>query len=224
MELSAKTEAFLANFDKINQNMLFLEGNTIKTMSEARNVLASANIEESIPKEFGIYDLNEFLRVIALVNPKPSLKFEDDNILFRDSSGRMKVKYFYSSKESLTYPNKDIVMPEPDVSFVLEDSTFNKIKNAASAFGHSEMSVSGSKDLLTLSVTDSQNATSNKFSIDVPGTSSSDNFNFIMSISNMKILPGDYDVTISSKLISNFKHKDLNVQYRIALEKTSTFE
>ena len=86
------------------------------------------------------------------------------------------------------------------------------------------MSVSGSKDLLTLSVTDSQNATSNKFSIDVPGTSSSDNFNFIMSISNMKILPGDYDVTISSKLISNFKHKDLNVQYWIALEKTSTFE
>ena len=101
MELSAKTEAFLANFAKINQNMLFLEGNTIKTMSEARNVLASANIEESIPKEFGIYDLNEFLRVIALVNPKPSLKFEDDNILFRDSSGRMKVKYFYSSKESI---------------------------------------------------------------------------------------------------------------------------
>ena len=84
MELSAKTEAFLANFAKINQNMLFLEGNTIKTMSEARNVLASANIEENIPKEFGIYDLNEFLRVIALVNPKPSLKFEDDNILFRD--------------------------------------------------------------------------------------------------------------------------------------------
>ena len=123
MELSAKTEAFLANFAKINQNMLFLEGNTIKTMSEARNVLASANIEENIPKEFGIYDLNEFLRVIALVNPKPSLKFEDDNILFRDSSGRMKVKYFYSSKESLTYPNKDIVMPEPDVSFILEDST-----------------------------------------------------------------------------------------------------
>ena len=51
MELSAKTEAFLANFAKINQNMLFLEGNTIKTMSEARNVLASANIEENIPKE-----------------------------------------------------------------------------------------------------------------------------------------------------------------------------
>ena len=114
-------------------------------------------------------------------------------------------------------------MPEPDVSFVLEDSTFNKIKNAASAFGHSEMSVSGSKDLLTLSVTDSQNATSNKFSIDVPGTSSSDNFNFIMSISNMKILPGDYDVTISSKLISNFRHKSKTLQYWVALENTSKY-
>ena len=224
MELSSKTEVLLANFAKINQNMLFLEGNTIKTMSEARNVLASANIEESIPKEFGIYDLNEFLRVIALVNPKPSLKFEDDNILFRDSSGRMKVKYFYSSKESLTYPNKDIVMPEPDVSFVLEDSTFNKIKNAASALGHSEMSIGGSKEVLTLSVADNQNAPSNKFSLDVAGTSKSDNFNFVINIPNMKILPGDYEVNISSKLISNFKHKEYDLQYWIALEKTSTYE
>tara|TARA_Y100000817_G_C16769284_1_gene505340 strand:- start:120 stop:794 length:675 start_codon:yes stop_codon:yes gene_type:complete len=224
MELSVDTEALLTNFASINQNMLFTEGSTIKTMSEARNVLASATISEDIPREFGIYDLNEFLRAIAIVNPSPNIKFEDDNVLLKDSSGRLKVKYFYSSKETLTYPNKDITMPTSDVSFVLENDTFRKIKNAASAFGHSEMSVSGSKDLLTLSVTDSQNATSNKFSIDVPGTSSSDNFNFIMSISNMKILPGDYDVTISSKLISNFKHKDLNVQYWIALEKTSTFE
>ena len=96
-------------------------------------------------------------------------------------------------------------MPEPDVSFVLEDSTFNKIKNAASALGHSEMSIGGNKELLTLSVADNQNVTSNKFSIDVDGTSKSDNFNFVINIPNMKILPGDYEVSISSKLISNFK-------------------
>ena len=136
----------------------------------------------------------------------------------------MKVKYFYSSKESLPYPNKDIVMPEPDVSFVLEDSTFNKIKNAASALGHSEMSIGGNKDVLTLSVADNQNVTSNKFSIDVDGTSKSDNFNFVINIPNMKILPGDYEVSISSKLISNFKHKEYDLQYWIALEKTSTYE
>ena len=32
------------------------------------------------------------------------------------------------------------------------------------------------------------------------------------------------DFKYIKKLISNFKHKDLNVQYWIALEKTSTFE
>tara|TARA_B100000927_G_C16458296_1_gene466789 strand:- start:561 stop:1235 length:675 start_codon:yes stop_codon:yes gene_type:complete len=224
MELSNETECFLTNFASINQNMLFLEGKTIKTMSEARNVLASANITEEFPREFGIYDLNEFLRALALVNPNPNIKLEDDHLLFKDSSGRLKVKYFYSSKETLTYPEKDINMPTSDVSFTLDNETFKKIKNAASAFGHSEMSISGSKDLLTLSVSDSQNATSNKFSIDVPGTASSENFNFIMNISNMKILPGDYEVVISSKLISNFKHTEFDLQYWIALEKTSTFE
>ena len=224
MELSVDTEALLTNFASINQNMLFTEGSTIKTMSEARNVLASATISEDIPREFGIYDLNEFLRAIAIVNPSPNIKFEDDNVLLKDSSGRLKVKYFYSSKETLTYPNKDITMPTSDVSFVLENDTFRKIKNAASALGHSEMSIGGNKELLTLSVADNQNVTSNKFSIDVDGTSKSDNFNFVINIPNMKILPGDYEVNISSKLISNFKHKEYDLQYWIALEKTSTYE
>ena len=94
MELSVDTEALLTNFASINQNMLFTEGSTIKTMSEARNVLASATISEDIPREFGIYDLNEFLRAIAIVNPSPNIKFEDDNVLLKDSSGRLKVKWF----------------------------------------------------------------------------------------------------------------------------------
>ena len=156
--------------------------------------------------------------------PKPNIKFEDDNLLLRDSSGRMKVKYFYSSKESLTFPDKDVIMPEPDVSFTLEDVTFSKIKNASNAIGHDELTISGNKNMLTLSVSDNQNATSNNFSIDVDGISNSDNFNFVMNIPNMKIIPGDYEVNISSKLISNFKHKELDIQYWIALEKSSTYE
>ena len=42
-------------------------------------------------------------------------------------------------------------------------------------------------------------------------------------IANLKIIQGDYDVEISSKLITRFAHKEMNVQYLIALEKTSTY-
>ena len=77
--------------------------------------------------------------------------------------------------------------------------------------------------MLSLSVVDSQNATSNAFSIDVSGDFTDDNFNFIFNIANLKMIPGDYEVGISSKLISHFVNKEMGIEYWIALEKTSTF-
>jgi len=223
MELSEKTLSALKNFSGINQNMLIRSGNTIKTMSEARNVLATAVVEESFPQDFGIYDLNEFIGVLGLVDT-PRLKFEDEYVTIGDSTGRSKVKYFFSSEETLTTPQKDVTMPEADVKFVLTNDTFNKLKRAASTLGHSEVSITGKDGVLSLSVVDSQNSTSNAFSIDVDGEFKSDAvFNFVISISNLKMLPGDYEVQISSKLITQFKNTEVNVTYWIALEKSSTF-
>ena len=124
----------------------------------------------------------------------------------------------------MTTPQKDITMPEANVKFTLDNETLNRLKRAASTLGHSEISISGKDGVLSLSVVDSQNMTSNVFSIDVDGEFESDAvFNFIMSTNNLKILPGDYEVSISSKLISQFSHTSLDVKYWIALEKTSTF-
>jgi hypothetical protein len=115
-------------------------------------------------------------------------------------------------------------MPEPDVKFVLDNDTLNKLKRAASTLGHNELSITGKDGVLSLSVVESQNYTSNSYSIDVEGEFKPDvSFNFILNIGNLKILPGDYDVEISSKLITQFKNKDIDVTYWIALEKTSNF-
>jgi len=223
MELSDNALSVLKNFSGINQNILIRSGNTIKTISEARNVLATAVVEESFTQDFGVYDLSEFINVLGLVD-KPNLQFEDEYVRISDSSGRSKVKYFFSSEETLTTPQKDITMPSADVAFTLDNDTFNKLKRAASALGHSEVSISGDNGVLSLSIIDSQNMTSNAFSIDVDGTyPDGAMFNFILNIGNLKMLPGDYDVQISSKLISQFSNKDINVKYWIALEKSSTF-
>ena len=223
MELSENTLNVLKNFSGINPNMMIRSGNTIKTISEARTVLSTAKVDAEFPKDFGIYDLNEFMGVLSLVDT-PSLKFEDDYVIVNDSTGRSKVKYFYSSEDTLTTPQKDITMPEANVKFKLDNETLSKLKRAASTLGHSEISISGKDGVLSLSVVDSQNKTSNVFSIDVSGEFDNDaTFNFILSTNNLKILPGDYDVEISSKLISQFKHTSLDVKYWIALEKTSTF-
>lgn len=223
MELSDNTLSILKNFSGINQNILVRSGSTIKTISEARNVLATAQVTEDFPKDFGVYDLNEFIGVLGLVDT-PNLQFEDEFVRISDSSGRSKVKYFFSSEETLTTPSKDINMPEADVSFTLDNDTLNKLKRAASTLGHEEVSISGKDGVLSLSVVDSQNMTSNAFSIDVDGTYPDGAvFNFILNINNLKIVAGDYDVKISSKLISQFTNKSTPVNYWIALEKSSTF-
>ena len=223
MELSESTLQVLRNFSGINQNLLIKSGSNIKTISEARNVVATADVTESFEKDFGIYDLNEFIGVMGLVDT-PSLKFEDDFVIVSDSSGRSKVKYFYAAEETLTTPTKDVTMPEADVKFVLDNDTLNKLKKAASTLGHSEVSIKAKDGILSLSVVENQNATSNAFSIDIDGEFKQDAvFNFIISISNLKILPGDYEVEISSKLITQFKNKEVPLRYWIALEKTSTY-
>lgn len=223
MELSDRSLQVLKNFSGINQNIIIRSGNTLRTVAEARNVLATATVEESFPKDFGIYDLNEFIGVLGLVDT-PRLKFEDDYVLVGDSTGRSKVKYFFSSEDTLTAPSKDVTMPEPEVSFVLTNDTLNKLKRAASTLGHDQVSITNKNGILSLSVVDSENSTSNTFSIDIDGEFKSDmQFNVIINISNLKILPGDYDVELSSKLITQFKNREVNVTYWIALEKSSAF-
>jgi hypothetical protein len=222
MELSDNTLQVLKNFSTINQNIMIRTGNTIKTISEARNVLATAVVDAEFPQDFGIYDLNEFIGVLGLVDT-PRLKFEDEYVTVGDSTGRSKVKYFFSPEETLTTPQKDIKMPEAEVKFTLDNDTLNRLKKAASALGHGEVSITGKDGVLSLSVVESQNSTSNQYSIDIDGDFGNATFNFILSIANLKILPGDYDVSISNKLISNFSHKEFNLDYWIALEKTSNY-
>ena len=222
MELSENTIQLLKNFASINSNIVIRPGKTISTISEAKNILAATDVNEEFPQEIGIYDLNEFLGVLGLVDT-PRLKFNEDHVVVGDSTGRSKVRYFFADKEMLTSPSKPVTMPEADVKFHLDNDTLNRVKRAAGALGHNELSVSGDENNVTLTVTSSDNSTSNTFSIDVQGSSRVNKYNLIFNISNLKMLSGSYDVEISSKLISQFTNTDTSLKYWIALEKNSKY-
>ena len=148
MELQEQTLNVLKNFSDINPNILIKSGNTIKTISEAKNVLATAIVDNEFPQQFGIYDLKEFISVLSLVD-KPNLKFADESVTISDQSGRSKIRYFFSPEETLTSPQKDINMPECEVQFTLDGDTLNKLRSAASALGHNEVSVTAGENGLT---------------------------------------------------------------------------
>lgn len=222
MQLTDRTMSVLKNYATINPNIVIEKGNVVKTISEAKNVLSSAQLDVEFPETFGIYDLNEFLNVLSLTDD-PNLKFESEYVVVSDGVGRSRTKYFYSALDVLTKPSKDIIMPEPDVTFTLDRNTLAKIRRAASVLGHTELSVSRIDNVVSLSVLDSKDNTSNVFTIDVDGNFTEDEFNFIFNISNLKMVDGDYKVSLSSKLISHFVNTETATEYWVALEKTSTF-
>lgn len=222
MELSENTLQVLKNFSSINQNIVFQPGKCIRTVSEAKNIMCKATLDQEVQQQFGIYDLAEFLNVVSLVD-QPRLKFEPDYVTVGDSTGVSRAKYFFSDPSMLTSPSKEVVMPDPEVTFNLSNQNLNKIKRAASVLGHTEVSVSVIDNVLTMSVVESNNSTSNTFTVDVDGEFLDSNFTFIINIENLRLVPGDYRVSMSSKLISHFENVQTPIEYWIALEKTSFY-
>lgn len=222
MNLNENTMSVLKNFATIQDNIVLHEGNVVKTIAEAKNVMAVANLEQSFDKSVGIYNLGEFLSVLGLVDA-PELAFGDDSVKVSDSSGRSSVKYFYSDASILTSPAKDIPMPEAEVKFTLDEATLKRVRSAAAALGHDKMSITAVEGGIQLSVVDASDSTSNAFSITVPGSCDSTDFTFVMNIANLKLISGDYDVEISSRLISKFACTTIDVVYYIALEKSSAY-
>ena len=223
MQLTENVQQVLKNFASINPNIVVEPGNVVRTLAEGKNILGKATIDVDFPIKFGVYDLNEFIGVLGLVD-NPELTFEDTHVNVGDSVGRSKIRYFFTDTDHLTSPQKDIVMPSAEVTLNIGNDTLNKIKRAASALGHSELSIKANNGSISLTIFDSGNTTSNTFSIDVDGEYQSEDFNFIISISNLKLLPGDYKVSISSKLISHFVNTTVDAEYWIALEKSSTYK
>ena len=219
MKISSDTINILKNFSGINANLVFKPGKELKTLSEAKTIMASASILEDFPVEFGVYDLNEFLSLFSLMD-NPELDFSDK--LLTMSDGSQKIKYFYSEIDILTQPTKDINMPECEVELDISSSNLDKIRKAAAVLGHSELSFSSQGGEVVASVFNEKDSTANTFDINL-GTTSTETFNYVFSISNLKMLQGDYKVSISSKLISNWRNADNPLDYFIALEKSSSF-
>ena len=223
MNISNETIDVLKNFAAINPNIVINPGQVLKTISEAKNIMAVADIQEDFPQSFGIYDLNEFLSVISLID-SPDIDFDSKFAIIKSPTSS--VKYYFSEQEILTTPQKDITMPECEFGVAISEDQLSQLKKAAAVLGHSELVLSGNNGNITATISDEKDATANTFSFDLDSDNECKNdFNFVINIANLKLLPGDYYVSISSKLISNWTNvsRGLPINYFIALEKSSEF-
>jgi hypothetical protein len=220
MKLSDNTLALLKNFAGINNSILVKQGNRLRTISVAKNILAEAEITEEFPRDFAIYDLNQFLNGLSL-HQDPDLDFVEESYL-SIKEGKRRVKYFFADPNVIiSPPDKDIQLPSEDVCFQLDSVTLEKLLKAAAVYQLPDLSAVGEAGVVKLVVRDKKNDTSNEYSIVVGETDSEFTFNF--KVENIKIIPGAYDVVVSSKLLSQFTNSKYNLKYYIALEPDSTF-
>ena len=220
MNISTDTIAVLKNFSDINQNILIKPGNTVQTISTMKNILAEAEITEKFDSEFAIYDLPEFLRSVELFE-KPQLKFNGESNV-KIESGAQSVKYFFADKSVIVAPKKSINMPDKHVTFTLKKDVFTQLMKGATTLNLPDIAVKSVGNDIIMSAIDKKNDTANTYDVKVGTTDKK--FVFHFKTEHFKMLPGDYTVLISSKLISNFRHKNKTVQYWIALENTSKYE
>tara|TARA_R100001082_G_C4286506_1_gene126239 strand:- start:7 stop:672 length:666 start_codon:yes stop_codon:yes gene_type:complete len=220
MKLSDITYQLLKNFSTINQSIVFKQGNKLSTISVMKNILAETTIGEEIPKDFGIYDLPQFLNGLSL-HRSPQLDFSNEGYVVI-KEGRMSSNYFFADPSVIvTPPEKEISIPSVDVTFELSAETLNSLQRAAAVYQLPDLSAVGESGLVKLVVRDKKNDTSNDFSVVVGETDKKFTFNF--KIENIKILPGTYQVVVSEKLLSKFSNTDYDLKYYIALEPDSTF-
>jgi len=228
MKLSEQTVSILKNYSAINQNLMIKEGSKISTMSAMKNIVAKATVEESFPVEFAIYDLNEFLSALSLF-ANPDLDFQEDYVVITEAGSKgTSLKYWYSEPSVVTTPSKEVTMPSTEVTFPLQSNVLSEVQKAAAVIGAPDMVLEGmAAGSAILKVTDKKNDTANSYDshVDVQNEDSQKNvpYKFWFKVENLKLLPGCYDVEVSSKRISHFQNKKLPIEYFVALEPESSY-
>ena len=208
MKLSTQTIAILKNYATINQNIQFKVGKNLMTISPQKNILSSSEIEEDIPQQFAIYDLNRLLGAMSLFD-KPELDVGENALTI--NGGGSKLNYVYADPSMLvTPPEKTLDFPDPEISFKMTKETYDGCLKAAQVLALPELVVHGDGEKVFLVASDTNNSSSDEFRREV-GTSDK-KFQMVFKIENMKLLSGSYQVGISSKGIAHFSHEHSNLQ------------
>lgn len=225
MKLSNETLSVLKNFGGINQGIFFKKGKILKTVSSHKNILAEVNINEEIPADFGVYDLNNFLSVVSLHKDDPSFEFDDKHVLIVGNKGRSKIKYRFCEPTMIVVPSeKQIQMPDPEIKFELKAEDFDWILRAANVLSSPHVAVQSDGPTINLVTMDLQNDSAHTDSLEI-GEGNGAKYCMLFKTENLtKIMSGSYDVNISSKGVSHFNNKNFPLQYWITTETGSKFE
>jgi hypothetical protein len=215
MKLSENTLSVLKNFSTINSGIVLQKGNVQKTISPEKSILVEAEIEDALPEQFGIYDLNQFLGNVSTLN-NPDLTFSENTVLMSD--GEITFNYYSCSINLIVSPpDKELKLKQVDVSFTLTNANLSKLLRLAAMNNLTHLSVVGKNGEIRLQTHEKANDTSNYASFKLNDYNGED-FTASFKVENIKLIPGDYDVEIQLGAFAKFVSKSGKIKYFIALE------
>ena len=217
--LSKKTLDVLKNFSTINSSIVFRKGSTVRTISNAENILAKFTGEEVFPADFAIYDLSQFLSGISLFSD-PQLEFDNESFV-NIRGGRQSARYYFSDPEITlkSAPEKNVKFPGADLQFNLTGEDLIALQKASAVYSLPDLtfqSEEGSNEI-KLILRDKENDTSNTYDLTVAGCTTG-TYSLDVKIENIRVLPGDYSVKVSKHLISEWTNQNVDLTYYVALE------
>jgi hypothetical protein len=217
MKINNRTLNILKNFATINPSIIVKPGNILKTISSSKTILARAEVPDTFEYPFAIYNLSQFIGCISMFTD-PDLDFDESSVTISD--GKNKIVYHYAdSSIILAPPDKDINIPSVDAEFKISATDIPSVAKALSILELTEIAFVGDGDNILIQAIDSKNPSSNQYSVKVGATDKV--FKAIFKPDNLKMVPDDYVVTLSSKGLSKFVGTEAT--YYVAIEATSTF-
>lgn len=217
MKFNNETIQILKSFSAINPSIVFKPGNVVSTMSPSKTIMAKATIAEEIPQKFAIYDLSRFLGTLSLFN-SPEIELGEKSAVV--SEGKTRISYTFTEPSLVVHPpEKEIKLPDPEVKFNITSASLGDVNKALSVLSLPELAVVGDGKNIYVQALDSKNPSGDVYSVEVGETK--DHFKMIISADNMKVLPGDYSVSISSQGLSHFKNDKM--EYFVAVEGSSKY-
>ena len=117
----------------------------------------------------------------------------------------------------ITPPDKELTLPSVDVEFKLTESVFASLMKSASVLQSPNISIESQDGKILMTCFNSKDDSAHVHSIEV-GDNSSIDFKAVFLTENWKMIPGTYDVKISSRGLAEFNNTTQRVNYWIAIE------
>lgn len=214
MKLDEFTVKVLTNYASINPGVVIKKGNEIVSMATSKTILAEAVVPDVFPVDIALGNLTMFLGLLK-IHADPEIEFNDNHLRIR--SGKDSVKFYYASPSEIASPSKKVNFTSSDVSFELLESQFAYLVKTAGVLGVTDLCLFSENGVLKMDVSDKTNVTSSNASVEVSDYEG-DEVRVYWKIDALKILPGDYEVSVNKKGISRFKNKKHDLTYFVSLQ------